>query len=219
MDREAWHAAVHGLQRVRHNWVTELNWLLQWKEKKKRGMSFSFTFPENKEYRENSEQTWTFLVFYVNCSWLLMSVTKFAFLPPNSAGATTHIFSFDSMLNTSCLWCLSLLPFPFVVTYQKVGLRAIEQPHSITGLLMPVFETRQEEEIKILAPLFLITYSWLRVLALYKALNPHGGKTQFLRHESTVYPSPLAENKTHLLIFSKNRRNLSPYFSFVSIGR
>ena len=26
MDREAWHAAVHGLQRVRHNWVTELNW-------------------------------------------------------------------------------------------------------------------------------------------------------------------------------------------------
>ena len=27
MDREAWHAAVNGLQRVRHNWVTELNWL------------------------------------------------------------------------------------------------------------------------------------------------------------------------------------------------
>ena len=22
-DREAWHAAVHGSQRVRHNWVTE----------------------------------------------------------------------------------------------------------------------------------------------------------------------------------------------------
>ena len=26
MDREAWHAAVMGLQRVRHDWVTELNW-------------------------------------------------------------------------------------------------------------------------------------------------------------------------------------------------
>ena len=26
MDREAWHAAVHGVQRVRHNWATELNW-------------------------------------------------------------------------------------------------------------------------------------------------------------------------------------------------
>ena len=26
MDREAWRTAVHGSQRVRHNWVTELNW-------------------------------------------------------------------------------------------------------------------------------------------------------------------------------------------------
>ena len=27
MDREAWYAAVHGLQRVGHDWVTELNWM------------------------------------------------------------------------------------------------------------------------------------------------------------------------------------------------
>ena len=26
MDREAWHAAVHGSWRVRHDWATELNW-------------------------------------------------------------------------------------------------------------------------------------------------------------------------------------------------
>ena len=26
MDREAWCAAVQGLQRVRHNWVSKLNW-------------------------------------------------------------------------------------------------------------------------------------------------------------------------------------------------
>ena len=26
IDREAWHAAIHGVQRVRHNWATELNW-------------------------------------------------------------------------------------------------------------------------------------------------------------------------------------------------
>ena len=26
MDREAWHAAVHGSQRVGHDWVTEVNW-------------------------------------------------------------------------------------------------------------------------------------------------------------------------------------------------
>ena len=26
MDREAWHAAIHGSQRFGHDWVTELNW-------------------------------------------------------------------------------------------------------------------------------------------------------------------------------------------------
>ena len=26
MDREAWHAVVQGFQKVRHDWVTELNW-------------------------------------------------------------------------------------------------------------------------------------------------------------------------------------------------
>ena len=26
MDREAWHAAVHGVAKVGHNWATELNW-------------------------------------------------------------------------------------------------------------------------------------------------------------------------------------------------
>ena len=26
MDREAWHAAVHGVAKVRHDWATELNW-------------------------------------------------------------------------------------------------------------------------------------------------------------------------------------------------
>ena len=26
MDREAWHAAVHGVARVRHDWATERNW-------------------------------------------------------------------------------------------------------------------------------------------------------------------------------------------------
>ena len=31
MDRETWHAAVHGWQRAGHNWATELGW---WKERK-----------------------------------------------------------------------------------------------------------------------------------------------------------------------------------------
>ena len=31
MDREAWHAVVHGFQRVGHNWAIELNWTeLNW---------------------------------------------------------------------------------------------------------------------------------------------------------------------------------------------
>ena len=37
-----------------------------------------------------------------------MSVTKFAFLPPNPAGATIHIFSFDPTLNIPCIWRLPL---------------------------------------------------------------------------------------------------------------
>ena len=43
MDREAWHAAVHGLQRVGHDWVTELNWrclLEKWREEKNQGLIF-----------------------------------------------------------------------------------------------------------------------------------------------------------------------------------
>ena len=26
MDREAWHATVHGVTKIRHNWANELNW-------------------------------------------------------------------------------------------------------------------------------------------------------------------------------------------------
>ena len=32
MDREAWHAAVQGLQRVGHDWATELNWTPTWRD-------------------------------------------------------------------------------------------------------------------------------------------------------------------------------------------
>ena len=30
MDREAWRAAIHGVERVRHGWATELNWTEEW---------------------------------------------------------------------------------------------------------------------------------------------------------------------------------------------
>ena len=30
MDRKAWHAAIHGVTKVGHDWATELNWILVW---------------------------------------------------------------------------------------------------------------------------------------------------------------------------------------------
>ena len=68
---------------------------------------------------------------------------------------------------------------------------------------MTVFETTQEEEIKILSPLFLISDSWLWALALYKPLDSSWRGAQFLRHEPTVVPSPPTESKCHLSVFSK----------------
>ena len=32
-DREAWHAAVMGLQRVRHDWATEQQQVVQWRRR------------------------------------------------------------------------------------------------------------------------------------------------------------------------------------------
>ena len=101
-----------------------------------------------------------------------MSITKLAFLPPNSARATIHIFPFDSVLNTPPIWCLPLQhPSPCSYISEK-SQRATELQDSITGLLtwfMSVFDTMQEEEIKIISPLFLITDCCL--LALYKSLD------------------------------------------------
>ena len=42
MDREAWSAAVHGLQGIRHDWVTELNWI--------EGRQISGMIPSSKSY-------------------------------------------------------------------------------------------------------------------------------------------------------------------------
>ena len=41
MDREAWRAAVHGSQRVRHDWATELNWKAK-KLLSQRGLCFLY---------------------------------------------------------------------------------------------------------------------------------------------------------------------------------
>ena len=50
MDREAWHAAVHGVARVRHDWATKLNWTHSWIKKSSRK-------PEAKKHEENYTTT------------------------------------------------------------------------------------------------------------------------------------------------------------------
>ena len=85
---------------------------------------------------------------------------------------------------------------------------------------MIVFETIQEEEIKILSPLFLITDSWLQALALHKppdsSWSGGGVGAQFCRQEPTVFPSPPAENKSHFSISSKLCFHI---FHSASVGR
>ena len=64
----------------------------------------------------------------------------------------------------------------------------------------------QEEEIKLLSPLFLTTGSWLQVLVLCKLLDSSWQGcvcAQFLKREGTAFPSPLAESSNHLSISSK----------------
>ena len=43
--------------------VSDTSWVCCSEKEKRRGMSFFFPFPENKEGKENSEQAWTFLAF------------------------------------------------------------------------------------------------------------------------------------------------------------
>ena len=60
---------------------------------------------------------------------------------------------------------------------------------------MTEFETIQEEEMKILSPLFLITNSWQEAPALYKLLDSSWIRgAQLLSHEPIMFPSLPAEN-------------------------
>ena len=46
------------------NWQGEFVAVNREKKKKRNDFFFFFSFPENKEDKENSEQAWTFLVFF-----------------------------------------------------------------------------------------------------------------------------------------------------------
>ena len=69
---------------------------------------FSFPFTENKD-KQNSEQAWTFLVFStLTASNSACQYLSLLFGPLTLRSYTSHLFSFDRMLNTSCVWYLSL---------------------------------------------------------------------------------------------------------------
>ena len=59
---------------------------------------------------------------------------------------------------------------------------------------MTVFQIMQEEEMKILTPLLLITNPWMQAFILHKPLDSSWNGEQFLMHEPTVFPSLPAEN-------------------------
>ena len=71
------------------------------------------------------------------------------------------------------------------------------QPDPITGLpdTSLCFERMlQEEECKILTPLFLIANPWLRALIYTIPQIPHEKEAQFLRHKPTVFSLPPFED-------------------------
>ena len=104
-----------------------------------------------------------------------MSVTKFAFLPPNSAGATINIF-FLGLYAKYLPYLVFTLPTPSPGTYISER-RLQSHANCLSQFLgywlksMTIFENMQEEEIEILSPLFLIIDSWLWALALYGPLD------------------------------------------------
>ena len=121
------------------------------------------------------------------------------------------------MLSASPIWCFTLTTtLPLVVTYQKVGHRATELPDSITGLLTPVSgylwnnaRGRNQDPITSL-PLFLVTNSWLRALALHKPLDSpwRGGAVL----EAQAYSVPLSTGWEQKAPFLFPPNSLSMYF-------
>ena len=89
MDRETWCAAVHGLQRVGYDWVTELNWYMlsdsiYWRLTSVKLLHPPPTFPcfivniSSNDYLYNFKQcTWNSISWFINLKIFLTF-----FLPP-----------------------------------------------------------------------------------------------------------------------------------------
>ena len=148
MDRGAWRPTVHGVTKC-WTWLKRLR--IHAKEKKReKWVFYSFPFFRTKEIKKtvsslNIPSFFTLTAHNSECLWL------FAFQPPNSAGATSNIFSLDSMLNTSAIWWLPL-QHPSPCTYMSET-RLQSHPNCQSQLLgywlqsKTVFEKLHEEEI------------------------------------------------------------------------
>ena len=119
-------------------------------KKREKWVFYSFPFFRTKEIKKtvsslNIPSFFTLTAHNSECLWL------FAFQPPNSAGATSNIFSLDSMLNTSAIWWLPL-QHPSPCTYISET-RLQSHPNCQSQLLgywlqsKTVFEKLHEEEI------------------------------------------------------------------------
>ena len=110
IDREAWRAAVHGLQRVRHNWVTELNFLFWWYlwfcyhgdgDFTEFLWEYSFFFNILEEFKKNQFTFFICLVeFTVEVIWYWTFVCReFGF------------FLFSDVVHLSMEWCVQIIYF------------------------------------------------------------------------------------------------------------
>ena len=151
----------------------------------------------------------------------MLSITKFAFHPLTLQELILHLLSFDSMLITSCIWCSPLqhsLSRPPLVVFlllhyrKKAQCNTKKTMEATTGLQdcywatwcqpMTVLKTMQEEEYKILTPLFLITDPWLLALIYIIPQIPHGR-----RHSSS--------GRSLLCVIPSSSRGLKPPLYFL----
>ena len=117
-------------------------WVFVAVKRKKEEWVFLFPFPEDKEYKENSEQAWPVLVFFFpltdpnsECLWLSLHFCPLTLQELHF----TPIFLWLCAKYIPYLVFTPTTPFPLELHVSQ-GRRATQQPDSITGLLTPVYD-------------------------------------------------------------------------------
>ena len=110
MDREAWHAAVHGVTKSRNNWATELNWT-EHTILKMNGNSITIPYSFRAYFKHR-----VLFVWYVDkkCTWLSVFVSTLKqnfqsfFKSPNHLNGSTT-WDCKTRLETKCWYHLQIL--------------------------------------------------------------------------------------------------------------